>query len=93
MPKGSLAVTVVVNAAPTVVLEGAAKASTLVAPAFTVMAEELPVILDETVSVALIVCDPAVFRFALKVPVPLVRVELAGKTACASLPLKCTVPA
>ena len=45
-----------------------------------------------TVSVAVKVCTPAVFSVALKVPVPLVKVLLAGRTAWASLLVKCTVP-
>ena len=44
------------------------------------------------VSVAVTVWLPAVFRVALKVPTPLVRVELAGSVAWASLLVKWTVP-
>src|SRR5437762_219964 len=54
---------------------------------------EVPVIEGVTVSVAVIVCDPAVLRVALKVPVPLVRVELTGSVAAPSVEVKCTVPA
>ena len=78
---------------PAVAFAGALTINALADPALTVTVPDVPVIADVTVSVALIVCDPAVFKFALNVPVPLVRVELADKTACASLPLKCTVPA
>jgi len=41
-----------------------------------------------TVSVAVMCWVPAVFSVALKVPVPLVRVELAGRTAWPSLLVK-----
>ena len=45
-----------------------------------------------TVSVAVIVWLPAVFSVTLNVPVPLVSVALAGRTAAASLLVKWTVP-
>jgi len=81
------------NAVPAVAFAGALMVNVLAAPALTVTVPDVPVIADETVSVALIVCDPAVFKVALKVPVPLVSVELDGNTPRASVPLKCTVPA
>ena len=43
------------------------------------------------VSVAVILWDPGLSRTALKVPVPLVKVLLAGKTPWLVL-VKCTVP-
>jgi hypothetical protein len=44
------------------------------------------------VSVAVMVSPLAVFRVIEKVPVPFVRVALAGSAAWGSLLLKCTVP-
>jgi hypothetical protein len=58
----------------------------------TVMPPDVPVIEAVTVSVAVIVCDPAVFSVAENVSTPFVSVELAGNTAAASLLVKCTVP-
>src|SRR5262249_61161247 len=52
----------------------------------------LPVMELVTVSVAVTVRLPAVFRVALKVPAPLVSVELAGSTAWPSLLVKWSVP-
>ena len=43
-------------------------------------------------SVAAIVWLPDVFSVRLKVPMPLVKVELTGSTAAASLLVKWTVP-
>jgi len=45
------------------------------------------------VSVALIIRLPAVFKVALKLPVPLLNVLLPGSTAWASLLVKWIVPA
>jgi hypothetical protein len=73
-------------------LAGVLKEKWLAAAAFTVMPPWLPVMLDVTVSVAVIDCVPAVFRVALKLPAPLVSVELAGWLAWPSLLVKCTVP-
>ena len=63
------------------------------AAALTLTAPLLPVIDPLTVSVAVIVWLPAVFSVAVKVPVPLVKVALAGRTPAASLLVKWTVPA
>ena len=52
-----------------------------------------PVIDDVLVSVAVMDRVPTVFRVALKLPVPLVRVESEGSAACPSLEVKWTVPA
>jgi hypothetical protein len=49
--------------------------------------------LEVTVSVAVMDWVPPVFKVALKLPVPLVRVEFAGKLAWLSELVKCTVPA
>ena len=46
-----------------------------------------------TVSAAVMVCEPIVFSVAKKVPVPPVSFESGGNVACASLLVKCTVPA
>ena len=61
-------------------------------PGLTEVVLEVPLIDALTVSVAVIVRLPAVFRVAVKVPTPLVRVASAGSTAWPSLLLKCTVP-
>ena len=63
------------------------------AAALTFTVPLLPVIGRLTVSVAVIVWLPAVFSVTLNVPVPLVSVALAGRTAAASLLVKWTVPA
>jgi hypothetical protein len=55
--------------------------------------EAWPLTLAVTVSAALIVCAPTVFRVALKVPVPFVSVVSAGNAADPSLELKWTLPA
>jgi len=73
-------------------LPAALTVNVLAAPAPTVTGPDVPVIVEETVSVAVIVRAPAVFKVALNVPVPLVRVELAGKTPWVSVPVKWTVP-
>jgi len=57
------------------------------------MAPLVPVMLPVTVSAAVIVRLPAVFRVATKEPVPLVRVASAGRVALPSVLVKCTVPA
>ena len=59
----------------------------------TVIALDVPVIDSTRVSVAVMVCGPAVFRVALNVPTPLVNVESAGRAAAPSVLVKCTVPA
>ena len=64
----------------------------------TVIAVWEPVTVEVTVSVAVMLLPvPAVFSVAEKVPVPLVRVELAGSPLPAvdwvSFEVKCTVPA
>jgi len=53
---------------------------------------EGPVIEGVTVSVAVMVWLPAVFSVAENVPIPPVNCAFAGRVACASLLVKCTVP-
>ena len=61
-------------------LDGALTVKCVAAAALTVMVLLVPVIDEVTVSVAVIVWLPAVFRVALNVPVPFVRLALAGRT-------------
>jgi len=75
---------------PTVPFGGAEEA--IASGPMTFIALDGPVIEGVTVSVAVMVWLPAVFSVAEKVPVPLVNVAFAGKVACASLLVKCTVP-
>ena len=96
----SFAVTVTSNATPAVGGDPAVVVTTSDAAAagLTVMLGEVPVIVPVTVSVPVIVCEPAVFRFAplVNVLTPLVSVELAGNplpaVAWLSVEVKCTVP-
>jgi hypothetical protein len=53
---------------------------------------EVPVIDAVTVSVAVIVWLPVVFRVAEKDPAPFARVELGGSRAWPSELVKCTIP-
>ncbi len=80
------------NDDPAVAEAGAETVKCVAVPALTATVFELPVIEAFAVSVAPRVWLPAVFSVAEKLPVPFVRVELAGRTACPSLPVKCTVP-
>ena len=89
---GSCAVTVKLNAVPGVAVAGAETVKCVAAVALTVTLLDVPVIEELSVSVAVMVWVPAVFSVAAKVPVPLVRVEFAGSTACPSLLVKWTVP-
>ena len=89
----SRAVTVKLNALPAVADAGADTAKCVAVPAVTLIEFDVPVIEAVTVSVAVMVCAPAVFSVAENVPVPLVRVVFAGNTAAPSLLVKCTVPA
>ena len=88
----SCAVTVMLNAVPAATFAGADTKKCVAAPEPTVMLLEVPVIVLVTVSVALMVWLPDVFKVTENVPVPLVRVEFAGKIACVSELVKCTVP-
>ena len=94
MPYWSSAVTVKFPAAPAVTGDGKpATRSVLAVAGLTVMPVWLPVMVDVTESVAVSDCAPAVFKVAVKEPVPLVSMELAGGTAWPSVLVKCTVPA
>ena len=74
-------------------LLGTLRAKCVATPAATVMGSLVPVMLLVTVSVAVIVWLAALVSVALKVPVPLVNVALAGKVAVTSVLVKWTVPA
>ena len=89
--KTSRAVTVKEKAEFAVAWEGADTAKCVAAPPPTAIAAA-PLIEAVTVSAAVRVWLPVVFRVAVKVPVPLVKVAFAGSTAWASLLVKCTVP-
>ncbi len=71
----------------------ATTASRLAANALTLMPPWVPLIELVTVSVAVIYWLPAVRRVALKVPLPLVKVVLAGRLAWLSELVKWSVPA
>ena len=86
------AVTVTLNAAPTVAVEGAETEKCVATGALTVIVPEVPVMDPVTVSVAVMVCGPLVFSVAEKVLTPAVSVEFNGKAAAPSLLVKCTVP-
>ena len=58
----------------------------------TVIVPDTPVIDAVTVSVAAIVCAPAVCSTAGNVPTPFSSAEFAGNTAAPSLLVKCAVP-
>jgi hypothetical protein len=88
----SCAVTVKVNDVPDVAVPGATTLKCVAAAGFTVIVA-VPVIDEVTVSVAVIVRLPAVFKVAVNVLVPFVSVESAGSVAAPSLLVKCTVPA
>ena len=80
-------------AAPDTVFVGCwTKTSLVAAPGVTVMALDTPVIVLVTVSVAVTVAVPAVLGVTENVPLPLVRVASAGKTAAASVLVKCAIP-
>jgi len=89
--KASRAVTVKSKADPAVAVLGALTEKWVAAP-LTLMGPEMPLIEVLTVSAAVMVCSPAVFNVAEKVPVPFVSVESAGSAAWPSVLAKCTVP-
>lgn len=89
----SCAVTVKLKAVLMTTETGAATAKCVVAAGLTAIVLEVPVIEAVTVSVAVMVRFPAVFKVATNVPAPLVSVELAGNTAAPSVLVKCTMPA
>jgi hypothetical protein len=85
---GSSAVTVRLNAVPAVAVLGALTAKCVAGEVLMVMALEVPVIEAFAVSMAVMVCVPAVFSVAENVPVPPLSVLSAGKTASVSLLVK-----
>lgn len=89
----SCAVTVQLNALPTVSGEAADTMKCVAAPGFTTIVPEVPTIEAVTVSVAVMAWLPGIFRVAENVPAPLVKAEFAGSVAAASLLVKCIVPA
>ena len=93
-PWPSWAVTVIANACPAVAPTGLVtlRLTAVDAPTLT---ESVPVMLAFAVSVAEIVCEPALTSVTEKLPVPLVSVASAGRTTpcAASLLVKWTVPA
>src|SRR6267143_6058420 len=88
----SNAVTVKLNADPAVADAGAETAKCVADSTVTAIVLEVPAIDGVTVSVAVRVWFPAVFKVAENVPTPFVKIEFAGKTAPPSLLVKCTVP-
>jgi hypothetical protein len=88
--KASKAVTVTLKATPAVAEAGAETVKWVAAAGETLIAPEVPVMEP---SAAVIVCEAAVRRVALNVPVPLVRVVSVGRVAAPSVLVKCTVPA
>jgi hypothetical protein len=81
-----------VTGEPAVAVEGALTAKSAAGPALTATAPEVPVMEEVTVSVAVMLWEPAVSSVTWKVPVPLVRVVSAGRLAAPSELVKCTVP-
>ena len=79
-----------VNPAETLVAAGATVI--VCKTAVTRIAPDVPVIPEVTVSVAVTVWLPVVFKVTAKFPVPLVRVVFAGSVAVPSVLVKCTVP-
>ena len=90
LPWASLAITVKIKTLPAVVLLGAVMTK-WVAGALTVIVVVLPVTVMAAASKTEMVWLPKVFRVALKVPVPPVRVELTGKRALLSVLVKRSV--
>ena len=92
MFSASSAVTVKLKDVPESAVAGAVTEKCVAVPALTVIGFEIPVIVEVTVSVAVIVWFPAVFSVAGKVPTPLVNVVLGGNTAEGSVLENVTVP-
>ena len=93
MLNGSNAVTVKLKVDPAVADAGGETERWFAAPALTATVLLVPVIDTVTLSVPEIVLFPAVRIVALKVPTPLVSVELEGSDELTSVLEKCTVPA
>ena len=89
----STAVTLKLKLVPAVALDGADTTKCGAGVVDTEIGPEVPVIEPLLVSVAVMVCVPAVRNVARNVPVPFVRVELAGSVAEPSRLVKWTVPA
>ena len=78
---------------PGVAVDGAVTVKCVAGAAPTATVPDVPVMELVTVSVAVTVSPPAVCKVTENVPVPLVKVALAGRVALPSLEVKCTVPA
>jgi hypothetical protein len=61
-------------------------------PGLTVTPADIPASEEFAVSVAVIVCNPAVFKVTEKLPVPFCSFMSDGNTAWLSLLVMCTVP-
>ena len=90
--KASRALTLTVNAVPAFTLVGPVTTRCVTAAAWTVVPLLLVVIAEFVVSVAVIVCVPAVRYVAEKEPTPFVSVLFAGRVAAGSELVKWTVP-
>jgi hypothetical protein len=73
---------------PAVATAGAETVKCVAAAADTIIEFDVPVIDGVPVSVAVMVCEPAVFSVAENVPTPQVNVASAGNTAAPSLLVK-----
>jgi hypothetical protein len=80
------------NGEPAVAAVGTPTTKCVAAPEPTVIALEVPVIEEVTVSVAVTVWLPSVFKVTWNTPVPLESVEFGGSIAAGSLLVICTVP-
>jgi hypothetical protein len=92
LPWASRAVTPTLNEVPAVAVPGAATVNPVTGPGLTVIGPVSPLMESVTVSFAEMVCVPAVFSVALKVPIPAVSAAFAGRVALMSLLVKCTMP-
>ena len=88
----STAVTVMLKVEPAVAEGGAETTNCVAVPGATATGPLVPVMVEVTVSVAVMVRLPLVLRVTGKVPAPLVREELAGRSAALSDEVKWTVP-
>ena len=85
--------TVKLKAVPAVTVVGADTEKCVAAPGLTVIVFEVPVMLGVTVSVAVIVCGPAVLSTKLNCPTPLSRVlSPLALMNCGSVLVRWTVP-
>jgi hypothetical protein len=87
LPLLSLAVTVMLNAEPTIA-EGEEETTKEAAAPGATITDADPVMEEVTVSVAVMDWDPAVPSVKENVPVPLLNVELGGKMATPSEEVK-----